>query len=1032
MHFHKNSFLVILFVAVFAFLPFVHAQNTDNLTDSTVQEKTITLIQQGKYVEALPFVEELIKRLEKRPAEQQAPIPDLAFFGGLAYMQLYSTTSVDKMLLSAIDKFKLYLTKAPLGSRAHTVHLRMGDCYRGLQQWQEAAQILIKLLNTPEIRGSLTEEEREDTLKKICQSFYLLKNWEQGERWFKALLAEAKDNANKSLAATSLIEIYIKDLRYEEISKLFPYLSIDAPSRYNPGFNVALLNGARSFAQKEKIAEAAVLYYLVLTTEEMAKYFAERKAYYERQIPLIRNNPLFTESTALDKISKADFEIKKAETELDRLTNPKSKFYIKSYTIELEWLKAQNYILAGRDFEAFWAFENIYSSYPNYDKREDIVYSVFIQAAMTGFVDKAIAIGEAYMDNKNYQKFNRLISAKMAELYLKADQLSKFYKIIDQAIQKDPNDEYAEQMILLLGSKLLESGNVDSMIARFSEYLEKYPRSKVVDGSLYWLGLANLFQGKYEESIQLFSEIIRDHPQSNYYPDAEFRRAVSYYSLDDVQKAYDLFMQFTRDYPRIFLRPEAESFMGDIAAQEAWVDKAIVHYSNVERTSDLLNHPSQISFISHAALQLGKLLRANDRHEQALEVYEDFFTKHPESEDASMALYEKGLTYEEINRPGDLMRTWLRAIMELGNQPEATGVDSIIVFYNRKYLDFQIEFEQNKKFFQDMMFDEEFRTKILDGFAFQREYFAKYPFIAKEVQEALLRKPEFRKQIMAKPSVLQPYLDTYRNMEESFLEELPKTTFTREYSNALRNGKITLAFRLQMALDEMGELGTEEVVVFTRDDMLNASARSLVWMGGKMLKLGGREDAAYAYQLVIDRYPNSPAIVDAILNLAEIKAMQKEYDEAVKLYDRIVTEFSFSAKLPGAILGKADLQLLQQNFEGAREGYASILANRDYRGPYFPESMYKIGLSHQLEGNLEQAVSFFERTYFAYSGYPLWAAKACLSAGRLFVEIGNRDRAIELLQEFLDSKLFLDFYNDSDDVEYIQVYSEIQKLFNQL
>lgn len=1028
----KKLFNSLLFLTSIALLcSRLSAQSLDNVTDTDLQQQVSALVERGNLIEALPYLNEFVKRLNNRPSEQQAAIPDLVFFAGFANMQKYSQSNDKKFLKAAIENFDVYLERLPTGPRAHTAYLKKADCYRGLNEWQAAADTLISLLNSPAVRLSLTSEEREESLRKICQSFSFLNDHENGEKWFQLLLDTAQLPRNKSLATTLLIQIYIKGLDYSKVKSYFPFLSIDAPARYSPVFNVALLNGARAFAEKGNIAEAAILYFLVLNNQEMASYFKERLAYYENQIPRLQRNAALTESTREKKIEEAKFEIQKAKDQITRLTDKSDKNYITDYTVELKWLKAQNYVLAGRDYEAFWAFQNIYETFPDYKEHESISYSTFIQAINTGFVEEGIAVAEAYLKNDSYTQFNRLITTKLVELYLQTGRINEFYRLSDEAINRDPNDEYAVQLVLLTGNHLLSKGEIDRMNTIFGKYLDKYVGTAVIPGCLYWSGLASLFTGNYNQAIEHFEAIINKHSGSSYYADTQFRLAVAYYSKDDVAKAYNLFFQFSKDFPNIFLRPEAESFMGDIAAQQAWYEKTVMHYQNVERFSKLESYPNQMNFISHAAMQLAAFYRANQKYDLAIEKYNDFYEKYPDSDTASEALFELGNTYGDLIRPGDKLRTWLRAILELGDNPDALGVDSIIIKYNKEYMMYEEEFKQNKLFLEDMMFKKEFRELIVTNRKEQRLYFSDNSLVDAGLQEKLLRDAAFGKKILEDPSVLEPYLNKYIEREKDFLTEPPSLTFTREYSNAINSDRITLAFRLQMALDEMGELSSDEVVVFSRNDMTRASPRSLVWMAEKVTELGSREDAIFAYEFVIKDFPDSPAVIDALLNLAELKAINQEYDEAVALYQRVVDEYSFSTSIPGAILGMADLMLLQRNFSGARDNYRQILSNRSYRGPFFAEAMYKIGLSYELEGDLKEASIFFERTYLAYAGYPLWAAKACLKAGEIFISEGERSKGIAMLEEFLDSEAFFNYYNDANDSEFIQIYAEIQKLYNQ-
>lgn len=74
---------------------------------------------------------------------------------------------------------------------------------------------------------------------------------------------------------------------------------------------------------------------------------------------------------------------------------------------------------------------------------------------------------------------------------------------------------------------------------------------------------------------------------------------------------------------------------------------------------------------------------------------------------------------------------------------------------------------------------------------------------------------------------------------------------------------------------------------------------------------------------------------------------------------------------------------------------------REWRGPLWPEALYKVGRCHLAKGDAEKAFAYFQRVYVLYGGYTTWVAKAYLDSGACLEQLGRKVEAARTYQEML-------------------------------
>jgi len=113
------------------------------------------------------------------------------------------------------------------------------------------------------------------------------------------------------------------------------------------------------------------------------------------------------------------------------------------------------------------------------------------------------------------------------------------------------------------------------------------------------------------------------------------------------------------------------------------------------------------------------------------------------------------------------------------------------------------------------------------------------------------------------------------------------------------------------------------------------------------------------YQTIIDDFPHSDLVDDALYNKGFIFEETGKIDSALIIYDFIINNFHESRYVPESLMriGEYYFNPPRNDIEKAIEYYKRILEYRD--SPKFDEALYRLGWSYYRLSNYAEAVSYF-------------------------------------------------------------------------
>ena len=959
----------------------LHAQEVASMAVSELRKEAMVLVGQQKYLEARPYIQELIKRFkDSDDASLKATLEQFYYFEAYGYLQEYANTPSNKLLAEAIKGFDRVINEFPGSEFAISSIKTKATCYEQLNDFEAAIKTRESLLVSP-YADKISARERLDIVKRISTTLYNQRKWPLGEKWFARLFDMSKTREDKVFAAAALIQTACDKKNYDEAKKYFPYLAYNTPARCDFALNYTLLTAGDALVKEEKYSDASLFYSMVMDRDTIVSNF---KNFSDKA------NKLAERAKAR---GSADAEALRQQA--DMLQAQLKQFEsLPSYNADLMARNARNYLLTDRIYESFWSYWQMIKEFPKHQAIEDFYYAAMIGAFQIGKFDVMYELGQEYLKQFPHGNYEKDVKFNEAQYFLKKKNYDAFFAL-SKAFISEYYDEppYAPNFIFLMGKTWLEQSKFSEMIKTFGEYIKKYPDSSISEPCIYWSGMAYLAKGDFPNAQKMFMKQINDFPVGDYSEDGMYRCGIAAFGASDFNVARDTLEEFTKKYPNSTLLGEVEFFLGDIYANVNEVDIAMKHYRNVEEKT------KNAAFIDNAYMQGARLLHNVDRYEEEIAFMDWYLEKYPKGI-CSEATYNKAKALELLSKPADALKLYASAIEKYGSNPKDDGVDKMILDYNRMYKDNFGKINATADLLKKLLSDKNLLSDMVYVPAKRYRYFQDNPLLDKRLYEKFKRDKNFDKKLLSDPAPLKFLLQNY----EEQIAEYPKGGTEKVFGDILKKARAskndTLAYRIMMGLDNIGK-PVKFDKMFNDDDLKKASVRTLVWIG-KTNEKYGPEHARKAFAEGIGRDEYEYAI-DILFAHAALEERQKAWDSVLKLYTRITDEYPSDTRAAKAMILKGDALAKLGKRDQAVKCYELVLRSPIWRGEAHAEALYKLGRISQSSGKADDALMYYDRCYLGFSNCYNWTGKALAAAVPIMSSQGKKADAKELCTEFLSN-----------------------------
>ena len=967
---------------------------------SDLKKEAMSRVNDQNYVEARPYMIELIKRLsDSEDAKLKDNLPELYYFVAYSYLQEFNNSKSPEHLKKAVEGFDKIISTYPNGEFGISSVNMKADCLANMKKPVEAVKAREVLLRHPFVE-KLNISEQLDIIRKNSMALYSIPDLKEGEKWFKLFLERAKSLDDKVLAASMLIQALQEAGKYDEIKPLMRYMTSDTYARSDIRLNICFLKAGDALVKAEKYSDAMLFYSMVFPRNTILENLDRFIAVYKAQLERVKKiSPGSSREVDLNMIVANLESQKKIVT--DR---------IEDYTVSIMARLARNYYSTNRTYESYWSYKQLLTLFPNSPNIQDFYYAAIAGAYSIGKKEDMFKLGTEYLEKFADGDYVNDVKIRIAQYHLDKKEYDIFFQMAKAAIDEDPDDKYAVEFVFLMGRTWLEQSNYKELIKTFENYLKEYEDTAIIEGCLYWVGLAALGDGDFKKAVKHLSELCENYPMSVYAQDAKYRNGVAAFGMGDFEKSRKEFEEFVESYPKNELRGEVEFFLGDIYAGVGAIKQAMQHYMDVEV------YTKNMAFIDNAYTQAAKLLHTFERYEEELNLMLSYTQKFPNGA-ISEAYYSVGKAKELLGMPADALNIYINTIEKCGNNPKDDGVDKIILDYKRLY---DANYEKMKAtiaFLKELLSDKATKVTVkyngesikgvpellfymIEIPAKRYRYFEDHPLIDKSLYEKFKRVPRYGASLYKDRTPLKELLKQY----EDQLVTYPKTAeevFQKLYKKAVSEKKNTLAYRLMMGLDFIGSpVKTDKT--FNDDDIKVASVRTLVYIGNQNYKYGA-DLARKAFKVALDR-DEVEYRIDILFALAALEEKEKRWDEVIKLYSQIERDFPTDDRAAKAAIKGADAYAKLGKRKEAYNKYEYILKVPSYRGEAYAEVLYKLGEIERINGNVDKALMWYDRCYLGFANCYNWKGKAVLATLKLLVSKNRNAEAKPICDEFLNDK----------------------------
>jgi len=946
---------------------------------TSLQSQANALVEEGKLVEAMPLLKELVKRVEASDnSEIELDFP--IFLIGTGYIQEYVVSGQKSELSEALRWYEKLEDEFPQSPKMKDMLLKRIDVLRALGRNDDAIAVMQKILTGGYSRVRLNLTEQTKMLKDLTQIYYSTGQLAAGLPYFGQLLEIARDPEDRALAAAASFEALFQANRLDDALRLLPMLARESEVRYRPRLNVALLKASDTLVDVGRVNDAALTLNLIKTTDLMIEW-------HEGQVE-IKNNQMdqrLAFGNADEQIERLQQEIATLEVNLEHLRK------LPTLRNELLVRRARNYTKTARRYEAFWMFNDLMVENPDDDQAEFYHYATFSNALQIDKTETAIEVGTTYLSKFPRGDYFSDVSGALAVELKKAGQNEAFLALAVDFLGTRPLDAVSRSLFAQWASFLIEQQRFAELINQAAEWYNTHTDTIYEDGIFYWGGLAELQMSQFEDAVGSFTRLVEKYPGSVYAEDGLLRKGAALFYAQRFEEARTTLYSYVDKYPDGNGLDQAYFFLGEVEYLAGNLELSLDHF----RKADQITTSQDVH--NGAAFRIGGVLEELGRYEEMVTHFEAHIERFGADGDLTRAVLQLGRAFEFLMRPVEMLALYRENISIFAKDAENSGVDALIESYAEKYNANKTILTRTVAFFDRLESDLKFRKNIVTDRGFLFEYFYVNPDLDQPLYNQLRRDPDFTDALVEDLSPIQDFITPYRTQLEKYPSDTPEDYFKDQLAQARAAGDVIAETRMLMGLYRLG-IERSPSQPFDSALLARLTPRSILYVAdyerNKRLAL-----AEEAWNLLLVNYPTDDATIVAFMRLADVTAEKGDQSGALNYLEQIITQFPGSPKVPAVMLRQGELLSELNRSPEAREKYQYILRVPEWRGVLHARALYQIGQSYMAQSAYAEAHGFFERTFLGYPHLAEWSARAYLADAEALVGMGEKADAITTLQE---------------------------------
>jgi TolA-binding protein len=903
----------------------------------------------GKFAEASAKLEKVIGMITD-PNEQQMLAP-IYYTLGAAY---FNTPNYPK----AVETFKTYLQKYPASDRVTEVRLSLAQSLLLNKSYKEATELYEQLERNPALRD-----------KAIAAQIQIYREQDKKEMMVKMMEKLGSGEIKSFIQARGALELsgYYADLDKPDDALRVLNKVISKPEYIDNliPVNSTAIKLADAFAEKRRFEEAIRTYRWVKPRSEVIRYSKERISLFERRIEAnvkaaVGNPQMLSAATMQNN------ELKGFIAEQQALLAEFEK--IPDYAPALLFRQARAWYEWEKKWEAIVCYDRLIHLFPKAEESEQALYGIVLAYADLNQARLCQQACERYIkqfpDGPNAGTVGYLSGAvslqngdpKTAET---------FFGIM---IEKQPNSQYREDMMMLVGHAKFMQGRWEDARKDYEKYMATFASGKNKEEVGYRLACIDVFTGKYEDALKKLDVYLTAYPNGEFRQDAKYRIAVCYYAAqqyDDVAKKCEAWIA---EFPKDPMIGEVLSLLGDALAAQDKNEAAAYAYERSYKAA------TTDEVLVYSLFEASKQMQKAGKWEALAAMFEEFVKKNPEHQAAVAGMYWIGRAKAKMGKTEEAKVFLIEQLTKYQNEPKREAVESLLNQLAQLCL---------KRPSAPLPPPAPGKPSAVP--ASLKATADTTPAASAETAPSALAAPT------PEPAPWDPFAEF-----ERLIAPLEQT------ANATGKARLLYSrgdlFELKRQPEKKTEVVARLATEFKPEDL---SPVLLGRVGDYILAQGDLAKAGIYYSRLKEDFLRSEYLDFAYTGLGDIAFREKKYDKALEFYDTALEKVGATFKLKEATLGKARTLIELARYDEAKKLFEQVASIKEWRGDATAEAVYHLGEIEFRQGRYNEAIAHYRRVFVAYQKFLPWVARAYLRTAESFDKAGKRYDGIKNLQEML-------------------------------
>ena len=597
-----------------------------------------------------------------------------------------------------------------------------------------------------------------------------------------------------------------------------------------------------------------------------------------------------------------------------------------------------------------------------------------------------------------YPEYDQQLVMRLAETHRQLERNWEAMLQFHSIYERWPEHPLAEEALYLAFGAALDLGTEVHALREGYEYLSAFPAGEFYELISLTVAQLHVTRKEWRDCVDVGLEALETVPDHEMRAEIDFLVGYSHFQLEELPEALGRFREIREDYPLSDVKEDADYWhpMTRLFLQE-------YHAAHVE-FQEFVGRYSESDYLEDATFRLGVAQYGDDDFEASEKTLQHFVKIYPESK----------IVAEAYCMLGDIHGAWAQLGQAI--QYYDTGIDkadNIIhvnygTFQTARVFELQGELEGIIRLFKSYIDTYGERGNVTQAIYWignmeirlGREQEGYETFL-----QGIVTHGDDPKQFGI-DMIIRDLIADQANAADSENRRAFSRSLRGKLSDSQDAGhQRTLELRLVTLFAETQrdviQRGKLMAVLLHERNLERAAPITLLTMGDEASARKKQKLAEAAYSKLLGDYGGSDLALGAMLGLADLYAVQGRSEDAIDLYRRMIAKYPGEAEAGSAQKRIGDVLRGQKKYEEALLAYQAVLSVRDWRGPLWPESLFRIGECHRSQERHEEAFAYFQRIYVLYENYVPWMAKAYIAGAECLEKLGREKEAVRHYEEML-------------------------------